>query len=292
MMGGSEADPQKDLNKITNKTVLVQVLRIELEAPTPSFGAPELLLHRMVRYLAVASSVKDKDGKPGYSYVQPILLKLLVTWLADCPSAVQCFLDSRPHLTYLLELVSNTSSTVCVMGLAAFILGECVIDNKSSETGKDAITVADAISQKIGLTSYFLTFDEMQRSSLFSSAKSAESHKPLTRSAAANLQEASQRVEMHKAEKAEFELEASTYQNLAGKLESDLKSLSDAYNSLEQSNHHLEKQVEALESGRTSTSPDIDAVKTKAREEAQKESEAELNDLLMCLGQEQSKVEN
>ncbi|KAK8290354.1 hypothetical protein V6Z12_D07G255900 [Gossypium hirsutum] len=96
---------------------------------------------------------------------------------------------------------------------------------------------------------------------------------------------------MHKAEKAKFESEASTYQNLAGKLESDLKSLSDAYNSLEQSNHHLEKQVEALEIGRTLTSPDIEAVRTKAREEAQKESEAELNDLLVCLGQEQSKVE-
>ncbi|XP_040953988.1 golgin candidate 6 isoform X2 [Gossypium hirsutum] len=164
-----------------------RVLQIELEAPTPSFGAPELLLHRIVRYLAVASS--DKDGKPGFSYVQPVMLKLLVTWLADCPSAVQCFLNSRPHLTYLLELVSNTSSTVCVMGLAAFILGECVIYNKSSESGKDAITVADAISQKIGLASYFLKFDKMQRSSLFSSAKSAESHKPLTRSAAASTLE-------------------------------------------------------------------------------------------------------
>ncbi|MBA0675556.1 hypothetical protein Goari_017094 [Gossypium aridum] len=147
----------------------------------------------------------------------------------------------------------------------------------------------------------------MQRSSLFSSAKSAESHKPLTRSAAAStleiedvaeddiylqqscgsgnsqpelkagsgsdrvqvetlrrdLLEASPRVEMHKAEKAKFESEASTYQNLAGKLESDLKSLSDAYNSLERSNHHLEKQVEALESGRTLTSPDIEASKVE-----------------------------
>ena len=107
-----------------------------------------------------------------------------------------------------------------------------------------------------------------------------------------DLQEASQRLEMLKAEKAKIESEASMYQNLAGKMESDLKSLSDAYNSLEQANYHLEKEVKALKSGgATPSSPDMEAIKAEAREEAQKESEAELNDLLVCLGQEQSKVE-
>lgn len=106
-----------------------------------------------------------------------------------------------------------------------------------------------------------------------------------------DLQEASQRLEMLKTEKAKIESEASMYQNLAGKMESDLQSLSDAYNSLEQANYHLEKEVKALKSGGATPSPDIEAIKAEAREEAQKESEAELNDLLVCLGQEQSKVE-
>ncbi|GLT33196.1 hypothetical protein SLA2020_078010 [Shorea laevis] len=380
-----------------------KVLRIELDSPTPSFGAPEPLMHRMVRYLALVSSMKNKDGKSGSMgnlYVQPIILKLLVTWLADCPSAVLCFLDSRPHLTYLHELVSSPSETLCVRGLAAVLLGECVIYNKSSDNKKDALTIVDSISQKIGLTSYFVKFDEMQKSILFSSEKPAQSHKPLMRSTAASmaeiedvdendlvwkrilekalwraysrpksevavvpaeleqrsgesdkdyiirlkafvekqcseiqnllgrnaslaedlaktggsdsqpeqrisgglervqvetlrrdLQEASQRVEMLKAEKAKIESEASMYQNLAGKLESDLRSLSDAYNSLEQTNIHLEKEVKALKSGGASAIPDIEEIKAEAREEAQKESEAELNDLLVCLGQEQSKVE-
>jgi hypothetical protein len=35
----------------------------------------------------------------------------------------------------------------------------------------------------------------------------------------------------------------------------------------------------------------VEAIKAEAKEEAEKESEAELNDLLVCLGQEQSKVE-
>ncbi|XP_057997171.1 golgin candidate 6 isoform X3 [Hevea brasiliensis] len=405
-----------------------KVIRIELESPMPSFGAAEPLMHRMVKYLALASSMKNKDTKSssmGNLYVQPIILKLLVTWLADCSTGVQCFLDSRPHLTYLLELASNPSATVYIRGLAAVLLGECVIYNKSGESGKDAFTVVDAISQKVGLTSYFLKFDEMMKSFVFSSAKQVEPHKPMTRSAAASmaeiedvdeqdssdqnnedhpilssvfdssfvnfvkrvetdiretitdiysrpksevavvpaeldqksgesdedyikrlksfvekqcseiqnllgrnatlaeelakiggrgssqtersasgglervqaetlrrdLEEASQRIEMLKVEKAKIESEASMYQNLAGKMESDLKSLSDAYNSLEQANFHLEKEVRALKNGGALTVPDIEALKAEAREEAQKESEAELNDLLVCLGQEQSKVE-
>ncbi|XP_065877661.1 golgin candidate 6 [Euphorbia lathyris] len=410
-----------------------RVLRIELESPTPSLGPAEPLLHRMVKYLALATSTKkNRDGKSsttGNLYVQPIILKLLVTWLAECPKAVQCFLDSRPHLTYLLELVSNPSATVCIRGLAAVLLGECVIYNKSGESGKDPYTIVDAISQKVGLTSYFLKFDEMMKTFPFSPIKPAELHKPLTRSPAASmeeieevdeqdspdqkiedhpilsstfdsyfvnfvkrletniretivdvysrpksevavmpaeleqksgendkdyikrlksfvekqcseiqnllgrnatlaedlakiggggssqaeqrasgaservqaeklrrdLQEAYQRIEILKAEKAKIESEASMYKSLAGKTESDLKSLSDAYNSLEQANFHLEKEVEALKNGGASTVGDIDidigAIKAEAREEAMKESETELNDLLVCLGQEQSKVE-
>ncbi|KAL0014415.1 hypothetical protein SO802_001484 [Lithocarpus litseifolius] len=405
-----------------------RVIRIELEPPMPSLGASEPLMHRMVKYMALASSMKNKDGKSSTSgnlYVQPIILKLLVTWLADCPNAVHCFLDSRPHLTYLLELVSNSSATVCTRGLAAVLLGECVIYNKSNDNGKDAFTVVDTISQKLGLTSYFLKFDEMQKSFLFTSVKSAQPRKVLTRSTAASmadiedvdendssdqkdedhpilsaifdvqfvnlvkklegdiresivevyshpkskvsvvpaeleqrsgesdgeyikrlktfvekqcseiqdllsrnsllaedlaktgggsnsqpeqrvsggldrvqveklrrdLQEASQRLEMLKTDKAKIESEASMYRNLAGKMESDLKSLSDAYNSLEQANLYLEKEVRALKGGGPSTIADVEAIKAAAREEAQKDSEAELNDLLVCLGQEQTRVE-
>lgn len=106
-----------------------------------------------------------------------------------------------------------------------------------------------------------------------------------------DLKEASQRLEFLKAEKDKIESEASMYQSLAGKMESDLQSLSSAYNSLEQANFNLEKEVRALKNGGSSTLPDIEAIKAEAKEEAQKESEAELNDLLVCLGQEQSKVE-
>ncbi|XP_042002923.1 golgin candidate 6-like [Salvia splendens] len=397
-----------------------RVLKIELEAPTLTLGGPEPLLHRMVKYLALASSM-SKDGKGSLTettYLQPIILKLLLLCLFECPSAVQSFLEARPHLTYLLELICSETATVCVRGLAAVLLGVCIVCNKTAG-GQDAFSMIDAISQKVGLTSYLLKFDEMQKSPLFTSEKPALSRKPLTRSVGASMSdieevyddentdqrnedhpilrmvidpqfveflkglevkireqiveiysrpksqvamvpayleqqsgeidkeyikrlkefvekqcreiqellsrnatlaedlsktggsgssqlehrissgsdrilvetlrrdvhETSQRLEALKAEKARIEAESSEHQHSASKLESDLKSLSDAYNSIEQANFQLEREIKALKSG------GAEEIKAEAREVAQRESEAELNDLLVCLGQEQSKVE-
>lgn len=106
------------------------------------------------------------------------------------------------------------------------------------------------------------------------------------------LQETCQRLETVKAEKNKTESEASEYKSIAAKLESDLKGLSDAYNSLEQANYRLEKEVRSLKGGEDPMEyPDVEAIKEGVRKEAQKESEDELNDLLVCLGQEESKVE-
>lgn len=204
----------------------------------PSLGAAEPLMHRMVKYLALASSMKNKDGKSRSTrkvYVQPIILKLLVTWMVDCSSAVQCFLDSRPHLTYLLELVSNPSATVCIRGLAAVLLGECVIYNKSSERGKDAFTVVDAISKKVGLSSYFLKFDEMMQTFIFSSEKQVEPHKRLMRSAAASMadiddvdeQDSSDQKEDHPILSSIFD---SSFVNFVKRVEKDIReTIADIY---------------------------------------------------------------
>ncbi|XP_073116828.1 golgin candidate 6 [Elaeis guineensis] len=405
-----------------------RVLRIELEAPVPSLGSSEPLLHRIVKYLALAASTKSKHNNQSSitpaedSYIQPLILQLLISWLEDCPNAISCFLDSPAHLTFLLELVSSPHASVYVHGLAAIVLGECILYNKCSENNRDAFAVVDAISQKIGLTSYFLKFDELQKN-FVSLSTSVEHRKPLTRSITASmaetgeiednetsqkhehpilveifdpqfvgfikkleaciresimnifsrtknkvtvlpaeleqksgetdgdyikrlksfvekqcnemqdllgrnttlaeelvrsgssgtfdpaqkpssgrerlqsetlrqdLQEAARRIEMLKSEKAKIEAEASNYRNLASKLEADLKSLSDAYNSLEQANLSLEAEVKALRKAGNVPYPDVEAIRAEAKQEAEKESEAELNDLLVCLGQEQSKVE-
>ncbi|KAJ4959718.1 hypothetical protein NE237_019628 [Protea cynaroides] len=286
-----------------------------------SLGGSEPLMHLLVKYLVLASSLRKKENDHKNrnsssiedSFIQPMILQPLVTWLADCPKAVYSFLDSRPHLTFLLELVSSPSVTVCVRGLAAVLLGECVIYNKSGDNAKDSFMVVDAISQKIGLTSYLLKFDEMQkkleqktgesdgvyikRLKSFVEKQCIEMQDLLGRNAtlaeelmkaggggssepdqrASNggrervhtetlrrdLQEAMQRIEMLKSEKIKIEADASMYSNLASEVEADLKSLSDAYNSLEQANFRLESEVNALRKGEPY--PDIEALEAEAR---------------------------
>jgi cell division protein FtsB len=105
------------------------------------------------------------------------------------------------------------------------------------------------------------------------------------------LEGAKRQLEALKAEKAQIEAEATNQRNLAVKMDSDLKSLSDAYNSLEQANYRLDTEVKTLRQGGNIPYPDVEVIKAQAKEEAEKDSEAELNDLLVCLGQEQTKVE-
>ena len=96
----------------------------------------------------------------------------------------------------------------------------------------------------------------------------------------------------------EKELESLYYKQLADKFEADLKSLSAAYNSLEQENNRLDNDLRNIRgigtrgvSTTSVSSVELEAAKEEGRNEARKESEAELNDLLVCLGQEESKVE-
>ncbi|KAJ4749902.1 Golgin candidate 6 [Rhynchospora pubera] len=408
-----------------------KVLKIEIDALAPSLGpTKEPLLRQIVKYSALISSKISKENqsptlpKDSAVYLLPLLLRLLVTWLADCPNAVACLLGPPTHLTYFLELVLNENIGVYAQGLTAVVLGECVIYNKTNENGPDQFAIADAISQKVGLTSYFLRFDELAKR--FRSLPSASylHSKPLKRTSTASMieepqeeieseantlrgesengnpvileifdeefvslaskletgiregvmdifshtkskvavlpaeleqkngeadgdyvkrlrefverqcnemqdllarnatlaeelvraggsatlpdssnkqstgrervqseslrqdfQEATRRIEALKAQNSKLEADAANFKSLALKLESDLKSLSDAYNSLEQANVQLEAEVKSLRN------PDLERIIEEAREEAQKETEGELNDLLVCLGQEQSKVE-
>ncbi|CAD6341381.1 unnamed protein product [Miscanthus lutarioriparius] len=399
------------------------VLQIQLETPTPSLGRTEPVLHRIVTCLSIAASTdgeNDQNNQPE-PYIQPVILRLLIIWLVDCSNAVNCLLESAVHLNYIIELASSKCYTACVRGLAAVVLGACILYNASREKGRDAFAVADAISQKIGLTTYFLRFDELRKSlahplseqhhrkelsrssansmsdfqeieedetnkddqhpvlseifdsqfvnflskleadirenimDIFSRTKTATavlpteleqkngevdgeyikrlksfvekqcnemqdllarnamlaeelvrtggattdtSHKPSSgrervqiEALRQELEGAKRQIEALKDEKSQIEAEANNQRNLSVKLESDLKSLSEAYNSIEQANYRLDAEVKTLRQGGSVPYPDVEAIKAQAKEEAEKDSEAELNDLLVCLGQEQTKVE-
>ncbi|KAG2629753.1 hypothetical protein PVAP13_3KG449906 [Panicum virgatum] len=402
-----------------------RVLQIQLGTPAPSLGRTEPLLHRIVTCLSIAASADGENDQSSHleeSYIQPVILRLLIVWLVDCSNAVNCLLESAVHLNYIIELASSKRYTACVRGLAAVVLGACVLYNASREKGRDTFAVADAISQKIGLTTYFLRFDELRKSlahpsseqrhrkelsrssansmsdfqeieedatnkddqhpvlseifdsqfvdflnkfeadirenimDIFSRTKTATAVLPaeleqkngevdgeyikrlksfvekqcnemqdlLARNAMLaeefvktgggstadtsqkpssgrervqmealrqELEGAKRQIESLKTEKSQIEAEANHQRNLALKMESDLKSLSDAYNSLEQANYRLDAEVKTLRQGGSVPYPDVEAIKAQAKDEAEKDSGAELNDLLVCLGQEQSKVE-
>ena len=108
-----------------------------------------------------------------------------------------------------------------------------------------------------------------------------------------NLHKENEDLQRRQSEK---ELESLYYKQLADKFEADLKSLSAAYNSLELENNQLDKELKNIQGNEprgvltSSFSVELEAAKEEGRNEAQKESEAELNDLLECLGQEESKV--
>lgn len=106
-----------------------------------------------------------------------------------------------------------------------------------------------------------------------------------------------QRLEALMSEREGLLSEIQHHKSLVSKVTSDLQGLSEAYNSLEQNNERLEKEVDDLRkivaSGSTgsSTPEQLAAAREQGREEALKESEGEMDDLLELLGQEESKVE-
>lgn len=109
------------------------------------------------------------------------------------------------------------------------------------------------------------------------------------------LEVAQQWAEALREEKSEIEKEYLQYQQTAAEKENDFKGLSDAYSALVEENYRLEEENKSLrkssQGGVVLVSPSLEAAREEGRKEAQKESEGELNDLLVCLGQEETKVE-
>ncbi|KAJ8506810.1 hypothetical protein OPV22_007696 [Ensete ventricosum] len=323
-----------------------RVLKVELEAPVPSIGSftRASLLHHIMKILALAASTRNQDNNHSNtsredSYIRPLILQLLIIWLADCPNAVYCFLEAPEHIAYLLGLISSPHAGACVQGLAATILGECVVYNKNGENNRDAFAVVDALNQKVELTSFFLKFDKLQKS-LKDLTTLGQHRKPPSRSSSASMADAEEvdtddanQKHQHPVIVALFDpvfigfierLEADIRESILGifsttknkvavlpveleqmdketdgdyvrRLRAFIEKQCDGMQDLldrnatlaeELSNFRLETEAKALRKGEDVPYPDTEAIKAEAREETEKENEAELNDLLVCLGQE------
>ncbi|KAK9814747.1 hypothetical protein WJX72_010794 [[Myrmecia] bisecta] len=169
-----------------------RVLTIPLAIPASASAPPELLMPTCIKYLtsALASSGPHAHGEQLGAVV---LLRMLVTWLHDCPPAVAAFLATASHLPFLVDVITGRlgGGDANVIGLAALLLGACLVFNPQQaqagpQPGCSAATVLDVITARIGLSEFFGCLDALQRSELFVGASAGpRQQKPITREAAA-----------------------------------------------------------------------------------------------------------
>lgn len=91
-----------------------QVLTIPLEIPAAASTSPDLLLPRCLRYLSSASAFAAVNGPAAGSsaWLPAVFLRLLVTWLNDCPPAVAAFLASPAHLPLVGEAALSPKTMI------------------------------------------------------------------------------------------------------------------------------------------------------------------------------------
>eukprot|EP00854_Cymbomonas_tetramitiformis_P003873 gene3873-4834_t len=274
------ADGRGDLGAMIRAAVVLQyvlegnssckerVLTIPLElSSAASAVSPDTLLPRCVAHLRAAKAARGEDAV----WLQSALLRALVTWLTDCPPAVKEFLEPTAHLPLVVELASSglggpsaagrevagTTGMAHVRGLACVLLGVCVVFNEAVGAS-DAATVVDVLINRVGLSDFFQRWEDMQRTSAFECARvlpptDIYSKEALERDLRKQLSAAEERASAAAGDSAE---PAAASGDIEEKLE--------------------QAREEAREEGRAA---------------AAAEAESEMNDLLVCLGQEESKVE-
>jgi hypothetical protein len=158
----------------------IKALNVNLEPLSSRSNSSELLLPRCVRQLAVTHSTEDE--KPKVEHLQTVLLRLLIVWLYGCKPAVDAFLSSPGHLPAIADLarIGGSTQSLHVSALACVVLGCCLIENSGS--------VLDVVSARVGLQNFFMKWEAMSKSDLYSAASHAPTlPKPLTRANAARV---------------------------------------------------------------------------------------------------------
>ena len=195
-----------------NAAAKARILSIPLELPSSTAAPPELLLPRIVRYLAAAARAAEGDAPlDGFSVksqaeriaeaaaarrdaerTQAVLLRLLISWLHGCAPAVNAFLAPAAHLPMLADLArahGAGAGSPHVAGLASVLLGCCLANEEGSSAGHvDARAVLDVVTSRVGLNEFFTRWEEMRRTPEFLAAAAAPAlAKPLTRVTAQRL---------------------------------------------------------------------------------------------------------
>jgi len=140
-----------------------RMLQIELEDTVTSRDA--FLLHKCGHFLQLAASMKDTGNM-----LQAAMLRLLLTWLCDCPAAVSNFLGRVTHLPLIVELVNGRGSNdVHVMGFASLLLGVCIVHNQTVGV-LDSVSVMDVVLERVGLSDFFSNVENLMSSQYMQAA--------------------------------------------------------------------------------------------------------------------------
>jgi hypothetical protein len=113
------------------------------------------------------------------SLVKIGFLRLLSTWLDNCPTAVKVFLSSPNNLPFLVEIIlastptpSESEGTVHVQGLCCLLLGLCFKyneDDPSSQFNKSSLHTI--ITQRIGIDQFNSKLDALKKNEQFIKAE-------------------------------------------------------------------------------------------------------------------------
>ncbi|KAF5834523.1 hypothetical protein DUNSADRAFT_8774 [Dunaliella salina] len=108
-----------------NAAVKERLLQLPVELP-PSPSAPsELLLQRCFRLLSLALQSKEPSGHASTL----LLLRLLLVWLDESPTAIARTVANAGSLPLLVDVINSRQGPDCarVQGLAAVLLGVCML---------------------------------------------------------------------------------------------------------------------------------------------------------------------
>jgi len=155
----------------SNSACKERILRIPLLVPANDAAPPELLLPRVVRYINDALH-SGESGAPAAA----VLLRLLITWLTDCPPAVAAFLTPASHIPVVMDIANGKlgGGDSCVSGLACVLAGVCLVYCppllEDDERKCDSATLLDVLSNRVGLSAYFSHWEELRKHPTFVAA--------------------------------------------------------------------------------------------------------------------------
>uniref|UniRef100_A0A6B2KY68 Vesicle tethering protein Uso1/P115-like head domain-containing protein n=1 Tax=Arcella intermedia TaxID=1963864 RepID=A0A6B2KY68_9EUKA len=114
-----------------NRPCKERLLRLQLEIPkAESSGLPsDNLFTKIIKEVGKAIKI-GADVQ-----IQVGILRLLSVWIYDCPQAIQAFLQSTSQTQIFLDLMTQGSSNIHVVGLGAIILGSCLLRENDIDEG-------------------------------------------------------------------------------------------------------------------------------------------------------------